>query len=178
MKGIVLVGFMATGKTQVAKELAQRLQWRFWDTDDLIVQAAGKSIPRIFAEDGEPAFREQETKVLEKLSLDEPGPAIVATGGGIVLAEDNWLFLRRLGTVICLTARPEEILKRAQTGEVRPLLGPEPAQALKRIEDLLAQRRTAYAKTDWTLATDGLTVPASVQAILQWLAKENLLPAP
>ncbi|MCK5219281.1 shikimate kinase, partial [bacterium] len=115
MKGLILVGFMGTGKTVVGRELASRLKWDMLDTDDLIITRAGKSISRIFSEDGEPNFRTRETGVLEALMADNTVPRVIATGGGIVLAENNWSLLRALGQVICLSANSEVIQQRVGT---------------------------------------------------------------
>lgn len=163
MKNIVLVGFMGTGKTEVGRQLADMLQWPLVDTDDLIMVAAGKSIPEIFAQDGEAAFRTLESTVLRDLAEKATGPMIVSAGGGIVLADVNWPWLRRLGHVVCLTAEPQEILQRVGKDENRPLLQGPVEEALDRIQRLLAKRREAYAKADWACATDGLA-PAEVAA--------------
>jgi shikimate kinase len=168
MTGIVLVGFMGAGKSAVGRELARRLQWPLIDTDDLIVKAAGKPITRIFAEDGEAAFRARETDVLRGLAAQPAKPRVVSTGGGIVLAEANWPLLRALGDVVALTAAPEEILRRVGTADGRPLLAGTPDEVRTRIGDLLERRRDAYARADFALATDGLTPAAEAEKILSW----------
>lgn len=168
MKSLVLIGFMGTGKTAVGRELARRLQWPFLDTDDLISESAGKSITRLFAEDGEAAFRARESRVLEGLAAAEPARRVVATGGGAVLAESNWDALRRLGAVVALTAGIPEILSRVRDAAERPLLAGTPEEVAARVGALLEARRGAYARADLTVATDGLTPAEVAEKILAW----------
>ncbi len=172
MKSLVLVGFMGTGKNAVGKRLAAQLGRPLVDTDDLVVRLAGKSITRIFAEDGEEAFRDLETEVLRQLVV-LPEERVVSAGGGMVLAERNWPLLRALGKVVCLTAEPEEILKRLGRAEGRPLLAGEPAEVLQRIRAMAASRREAYAKADWTVPTDGQSPEAVAETIARWLENQT-----
>jgi shikimate kinase len=106
-KNLILVGFMGTGKTVVGQAAARALGFDYVDSDDLIERKAGKTILRIFAEDGEPHFRDLETEAIRSLaSLDRH---VVATGGGCVLRDENWEAMRRAGLVVCLAARPERL---------------------------------------------------------------------
>lgn len=168
MKGLVLVGFMGTGKTAVGRGLAARLGWPLVDTDELIVQAAGKPVPRIFAEDGEPVFRSAETAVLKTLAGFTATPRIVATGGGIVLASENWPLLHSLGDVAGLTAEPGTILQRVGTARERPLLAGTPEEVHARIAKLLDERRAAYARADQLFPTDDRTPEEVANHILLW----------
>ena len=171
MKGFVLVGFMGTGKTVVGRELASRLQWDRLDTDKLIIIRAGKSISGIFSEDGEPAFRAMETGVLEALMTGHAAPRVISTGGGIVLAENNWPLLRGLGRVICLWADPEVIRQRVGTAADRPLLAGTPEEVRGRIDKLLRERQAAYSQADWSCNTNQCT-PAEIAD--QILARFNM----
>lgn len=168
IKGMVLVGFMGTGKTAVGRLLARRLGLELTDTDDLIVRQAGKPITRIFAEEGEPAFRAWETRVLTELARAGQPAQVVATGGGIVLSEANWPLLRRLGDVVCLTAEPETIWRRVGLAPDRPLLAGTESEVRARIQALLAERQPAYARADWQCPTDALTPEQIVQRLLDW----------
>jgi len=166
-RSIVLVGFMGTGKSAVARELSRRLDWPLEDVDERIVQRAGKPITAIFAEDGEPAFRQMESDELDALR-QLPQEAVIATGGGIVLADRNWPRLRALGAVVGLAADPEVILQRVGNAQDRPLLAGTREEVMARIQDLLAKRAACYAKADWTCDTSRLAVSEVADAVLDW----------
>ncbi len=143
---IVLVGFMGTGKSAVGRVLARRTGWRHLDTDAEIERAAGKTIPQIFAEDGEAAFREQETAFLASLAEAQSAELILSTGGGTPLRAENAALLKRIGMVVWLRVAPEAIWGRvAHSLHERPLLAAHQADPLGRIESLLAQREPQYA---------------------------------
>jgi shikimate kinase/3-dehydroquinate synthase len=162
MGNIVLTGFMGTGKSIVGQEVARRLGWRFVDMDDVIVERAGKSIPRIFAEDGEPAFRRMESQVCADLSAQEG--LVIATGGGALVDPDNRRVMMRGGTVVCLTADPDEILRRVGGDDNRPLLNvPDPRA---RVAELLAARRAAYQAIPWQIETTGLSVEEVAERVI------------
>ncbi|MDE0554546.1 MAG: shikimate kinase, partial [Candidatus Poribacteria bacterium] len=101
---IVLVGFMGTGKTSVGRRLASQLRMRYVDTDDLIEQDTGRCITNIFAEDGEPAFRDLESEAVRKAS--KLYNHVISTGGGVVLSKTNMEALKQNGIIFCLTATP------------------------------------------------------------------------
>lgn len=111
---IALIGMPGSGKTTVGRELARRLDRKFMDMDDEIVKKAGKSIPQIFAEEGEEAFRSLETQVLSELS-GESG-LVIATGGGVVTRARNLPLLRRNSRIVRLERPVEEL-----SSEGRPL---------------------------------------------------------
>lgn len=131
---------MGAGKSTVGKALAKHLSWEFVDTDHLIEQQTGVSIPTIFEIEGEAGFRRRESHVLTGLEGREG--LVVATGGGIVLAEENRLTLKRVGSVVYLSASAAELYQRTRLDKNRPLLqGPNPR---KKIEELLALRLPLY----------------------------------
>lgn len=140
---VFLIGMMGVGKTTVGHLLAEKLGYRFVDTDVLIEKVAGKTINEIFYEDGEESFRELEAQVLSNLSAYSK--FVIATGGGIVIRQLNWSYLHH-GLVVWLDAPVQVLLDRLQDDTTRPLLQtPNPAQAL---QTLLDQRRSRYAEAD------------------------------
>jgi shikimate kinase len=166
---IILVGFMGTGKTVVGKALAEALGFAYADTDAMIERAAGKAITRIFAEDGEPHFRDLETAAIRSLAaLDRH---VVSTGGGCVLRDENWDAMREAGRVVCLAARPEVIFERTRRESHRPLLQtPDP---MAKIVELLTRRAPFYARADVTVDTSDLCVEEVVKNILDAWGKDK-----
>ncbi len=164
---IALIGFMGTGKTAVGQALAKKLGRRFIETDSLIEQKAGKSIPDIFAQDGEIAFRELEIQTIKEIANEKR--VVIAGGGGIVLNKINIDRLKMGAVIVYLTASPQAILKRvlAQEGQ-RPLLKVEdPARAIR---DLLKFRRPFYERAaDMTVNTSRLDIDAVAEDIISRL---------
>ncbi|NLF01730.1 MAG: 3-dehydroquinate synthase [Anaerolineales bacterium] len=163
MKNIILTGFMGTGKTTIGLELARQLRRLFLDMDTEIEARAGKSIERIFSEDGEAVFRGMETRLCQELSTQQG--LVIATGGGTLVAPDNRALLLQNGIGICLDAHPDEIARRLQGTRHRPLLNVEDPKA--EIERLLAARREAYAALLWHIDTTGLSTRAVVQRAME-----------
>lgn len=161
---IFLTGFSGAGKTSVGRELAKRLGYDYIDTDLQIEATMGRSVPAIFEQDGEVAFREIESAVLAEICREDL--QVVATGGGIILSKANRTEMTAGGYVVCLEARPETLYvrllldssQRPEQAE-RPLLkGDDP---FGKIVSLKATRQPFYAEADWTIHTDFLT-PAEV----------------
>lgn len=140
---IVLIGFMGSGKTTFGKALAKHMNMDFLDTDVYIEERAGKSIPEIFAEDGEEAFRRLETEVLLHLR-DSVNHTVFATGGGMPLRLENARLLREIGKVCCLTAVPQVIYERVKGDRNRPLLQGEDPYG--KIRSLMKERRPLYER--------------------------------
>ena len=164
-RNIYLIGFSYTGKSTVARQISVNLHIDFADTDELIESRAGKSIPEIFASEGESVFREMESEVLREVS--QWPNMVVATGGGAVLDPENRAVMARTGAVVCLEAQPSAILARMLADETdateRPLLAS--GNPLARIEAMKSGRQAAYAIADWTVNTDQLaTEEVAVQA--------------
>ncbi len=164
-QNIVLMGFMGTGKSTVGKRLATRLGMTFLDMDTLIEERAGKPIPKIFEEDGEPHFRTLERNLARELS--RRSGQVIACGGGVVLNPDNIKDYSQTGLVICLTATPETILERTSRARNRPLL--EEPDRLKRILDLLEKRRHLYAAIPHQVDTTTLPTGRVVDTILKMI---------
>lgn len=162
MRNWIITGFMGTGKTSVGRAVAQHLSRPFVDMDAEIEARAGKSIRRIFEEDGESAFRRLESAVCEDLSARSD--LVIATGGGALVDPANRKALMRSGQVICLTVDPPEVLKRVGHDRTRPLLnGPDPEGA---VSDLMRAREPAYASMPWQVETTDRTVDEVVEAVL------------
>jgi len=156
---------MGTGKTTVGRILAGRLGMDFVDMDVVIEERAGKSISRIFDEDGEAAFRAMERNLVRELSGRRG--LVVAAGGGVVLNNDNLKDFAESGTLVCLDADADTILRRVADERHRPLL--EDGEKEARIRDLLSKRRPFYAGVRHHVNTVGLSpeeVADRVEAIL------------
>jgi shikimate kinase len=163
---IILVGFMGTGKSVVGKRLARRLDREFLDTDRWIRAETGMSIPAIFRDHGEQAFRDMESAAAR--AITERRGLVVSTGGGILGRDENVELLRSSGVLVCLAARPEIILARTAPWEGRPMLktAENPREA---VEQLLAARADRYALADWTLDTSDLTPNQVVDTLCERL---------
>jgi shikimate kinase/3-dehydroquinate synthase len=167
---LVITGFSGTGKSLVAKEIARRLGWDFLDTDDEIVKQAGKPIAQIFREEGEGKFRELERETIRKACRQRQ--TVIAIGGGAIVDPQNYELLARTGLIVCLEAKPETIYERlfreaarSPESEVRPLLATD--NPLERIRQLKASRQPYYAKSDWTIHTDGLSVSEVTEEVMR-----------
>lgn len=139
-RNLILVGMMGAGKTTVGRVLARRLKRTFHDSDEEIERRCGVRIPVIFDIEGEAGFRARETQAIAQLcTLDN---AVLATGGGAVLAEENRRRLAASGTVVYLHARPGHLWQRVRHDRNRPLLAtPDPQSKL---EELYAVRDPLY----------------------------------
>ena len=163
MRNIVLVGFMGTGKTTIATQLANKLGMRYVSTDDLIEKREKRTINEIFTKSGEDYFRNAESEVIKEASgLDN---AVIDAGGGVVLREENMAMLKSSGIVICLTADEEVIMERTKKYKHRPLLNVEDPK--RKIRDLLAKRAPFYAKADHCLDTGKFTVRQIVEKVTE-----------
>ncbi|MEN6478713.1 MAG: 3-dehydroquinate synthase [Anaerolineales bacterium] len=160
-RNLILTGFMGTGKTTVGQRVADQLGLRFVDMDALIVQRMGKSIPEIFAQLGESAFRTIERALC--LELAQQHDLVIATGGGALVDDQNRQALARTGMLICLDCAPEEIVQRIGADSNRPMLqGDEPQ---RRVEMLLQARQAAYERIAYHLDTTHLTPEEAVRAV-------------
>ena len=148
---IYLVGMMGAGKSAVGRPLAQSLGYRFLDADDAIEQVAGRTIPEIFASDGEAGFRDLETAVLGQIAGWHS--LVVATGGGVVTRPENWGHMRQ-GVVVWLDAPESLLLERLRRDPTpRPLL--EDVDPTARLGELLGQRQPLYGQADLRIQQDG-----------------------
>lgn len=146
---LYLVGFMGTGKTTIGRLVAQRLGFTLLDSDQEIERRAGRTIPEIFAQDGEPAFRAMERTFVETHPATR---TVVSCGGGLIVAPGMLEALQARGVVICLHATIETILARTARNRNRPLLDVEDPEA--RVRALFAQREPIYKRAGTVLLTD------------------------
>lgn len=168
-QNIVLAGFMGTGKTTVGKLLAAELGYTFVDTDDLIEARMQRTIPQIFAESGEVAFRQAESDIAAELA--QQSGLIVSTGGGLMMNPQNVVALCGTGHVFCLVATAEEVLARVLDDHLsipRPLLSvPDPGA---RIVEMLDERAEVYGQFA-QIETTGRTPNEVMQAVLDAIDK-------
>jgi shikimate kinase len=151
IRNVALIGFIGCGKSTVGQALARRLDFEFVDTDRLIEVQAGRSIPEIFAQEGEAAFRARERAVVESLAARER--LVIATGGGVGAQPDLLESLKRHALVVWLWASPETLWERCRQQTHRPLLQvPDP---LARIRELLAAREPVYRRADLLINIEG-----------------------
>ena len=142
-QSVFLVGLPGSGKSTVGRQLARRLGLPFVDSDQVIEQRIGSSIRAFFDREGEAAFRDLESEVIDDVT---GGPqAVVATGGGAVLRPGNRACLHDRGCVVYLRSTPEDLFRRLRNDRHRPLL--QVADPLVRLKDLYAQRHPLYAET-------------------------------
>jgi shikimate kinase/3-dehydroquinate synthase len=167
---LIITGFSGTGKSLVAKEVALRLNWDFLDTDDEIVKQAGKPIAEIFRQDGEGRFRELEREMIRKACQQRH--TVISIGGGAIVDPQNYELLAKTGLIVCLEAKPETIYERLfreaacnPRTEIRPLLAVD--NPLERIRQLKASRQSYYAKADWTIHTDGLSISEVAEEVIR-----------
>jgi shikimate kinase len=162
---LVLVGLMGAGKSTVARALGERLGRRLVDTDSVIEARTGRTVREIFADDGEPAFRDLEAQVLAD-ALADPEPTVIAAAGGVVLRDENRAVLRSSGArVVWLAADPSVLLERVRSGGHRPALDADPAGTLLRMHEI---REPLYREVaDLIVSVDGRGVGDVVEAILR-----------
>lgn len=169
VKHVVLVGLSGSGKSTVGRALAERLGRLFVDSDDLIVARAGKPIPQVFEEQGEPAFRALERGAVAD-AVSRPA-AVIATGGGAPIDPDNRRALWDGNLVVWLDAPIETLTRRVgRTGAGRPLLS---GDAATRLQELRTAREPLYATAHLRIDTAVLDVPKAVEAILQRLEQDQ-----
>ena len=162
---LYLVGMMGTGKSAVGRPLAAALGYRFLDADTSVERVAGRSIPELFAQVGEPGFRDLETAVLGQIASWHS--LVVATGGGVVTRPENWGHMQQ-GVVVWLDAPPELLLSRlAADPSPRPLL--QTADPESQLTSLLSQRQRLYAQADLHIRQAGEPIEAVAAAVLAQL---------
>lgn len=160
---------MGTGKTVVGRELAKKKKWHFVDLDELIELREKTSIADIFAKEGEPYFRRLEKQALKVVARERK--FVVACGGGIIIDEGNIRIMKDTGIIICLSARPEVILKRTSGSMHRPLLNVKNPK--EKIGLLLKLRSPYYAEAGKIIDTSKLSIKQVTHKILKILSGKN-----
>jgi shikimate kinase len=164
---VYLVGFMGTGKTEVAKKVSNKSNLTFVEMDKLIEEKEQSSINDIFRDKGEAYFRQLEKEILKQIALHDK--QIVSCGGGVVTDEENIEKMKKTGIVICLEASAEVIYERIKNHGHRPLLNV--AKPREKIEQLLQKRKSFYRKADFSIDTSKLNVEEVAQEIINHLSK-------
>ena len=174
MKLIVLVGFMGTGKSSCGRALAVRLGCAFIDLDKYIEDKENKTIPEIFAAEGEAYFREKEREAVREVVQRKN--AVIATGGGTIKDEENLALLKERGVLVCLTADVDTILQRTERRGERPMLDAR-ADRRKAVEELLASRQGMYAQADFAVDTSALSPMQVTEEIVDFLRVGGIIRA-
>lgn len=158
---------MGAGKSAVGRALAELSGRQFVDTDLMLQHRLGRPIPQLFQIYGEHAFRDHENAILRGL---EPGEIVLSTGGGIVVRDENWTELRRLGTTIYLQAKPEALIGRLEASKKRrPLLEVDDWQ--ERVRELLTAREQCYLKADLVVELQDEEIVDSANRVLGMLGE-------
>jgi XRE family aerobic/anaerobic benzoate catabolism transcriptional regulator len=160
---IALVGLRGAGKSTIGRRLAKTLHAPFVELDARVEAAAGMTIGQIFDLNGERHFRRLEREALTALA-SEPGPIVVATGGGLVTEPETWALLHSAFTTVWLSAAPEDHWTRVVAqGDRRPMSGKR--HAMSELKELLEARRPLYGQAELTIDTSRLGIGAAVQRI-------------
>jgi shikimate kinase len=168
---VALIGFMGSGKSTIGRLLASRLGYAFVDLDAVIEAESGRSIRELFAEEGEPAFRERESAALAALASRRS--LVVAAGGGAPIQENNQAFFRAAATFY-LEISFEEFLKRTVRSTDRPLR----SRSIEELKALYERRRPIYESLGARIPTGGRSPQAAVEEILDRLRSTTTPPSP
>lgn len=159
---VYLVGFMAAGKTSLAREIGRRLDWRTEDVDERIEARERRPIASIFARDGEAYFRAVEREVVQELL--PPRHVVVATGGGTFVDPDLRALMKADGAVFWIDAPLGQIIDRLPRDGSRPL-----AENRPQLEGLYESRRLAYAQAHVRLDASRASVGDLADQVVEWL---------
>ena len=165
---VFLVGPMGTGKSTTGRNLSEKLDFDFYDTDKLIEKVEGRKIKDIFEQDGEDYFRQKESEALSETKTLRN--VVIATGGGIVEKEENRLFLKNEDKVIFLDSTPERQYERTKDSKKRPLLND--GDSLEILKKLYEKRFNFYeAVSKIKISMDNLNTEEVLKKIIKFLNK-------
>ena len=160
---LFIIGFMGVGKTSTSRALSRRLGVQEIDSDAMIVEQQGMPIAQIFEEQGETAFRQMETRLLDQITTMPP--CIVSCGGGMVLRQENIEKMKKQGRILLLSASPETIYEHVKDSTNRPLLNGN--MNVEYIRSLMEEREPRYqAAADITIIIDGMTPRQAAEKIM------------
>ena len=170
MKNLVLVGFMGSGKTAAGKLAARRLGLKFVDMDDVIEKRHGQTISKIFQTKGEAFFRKHERELVRELASQQD--QVIATGGGVVLDQNNLRDLGRTGIVVCCWVDATVAHERTKNARHRPLLETG-IDRLARLESLLQRRKTIYKSIALQIDTSAMTLEQQADELVRIYQSES-----
>ena len=162
-KNIVLIGFMGSGKSMIARQLGQRLKVEVVATDRLIEAKEGQAIDEIFKSKGETYFRNIERDIIKDVSLRRG--IVIDCGGGVVCVKENLQNLKTNGIVFYLQATPEVIYQRIKHESHRPLL--KVSDPLGHIKELYQHRLPLYNQADYVIDANDASIEGPVAEILK-----------
>jgi shikimate kinase len=171
---IFLCGFSGSGKTETGERLAELIEFGFIDTDATVEESLGKTIPEIFAKQGEAKFRFAESDVI-RMATGRP-PQVIALGGGAIGDEHKLDYIKDQGYLVYLRVTPETVYERLRNSTLRPLLevytddeGKRREAVMKRIHTLLDEREKYYLAADMVVDTEGKSPEAVAREIQERL---------
>lgn len=169
---IILCGFMGSGKTTIGKALSKRLNMRFIDLDDYIVEKRKMDIQYIFKMYGEENFRKSETQAAKNISKMDN--CIISLGGGTVINQKNVEILKTNGVIVFLNISANEVYKRLKHNNSRPLL--QTNDKLTKIKEMLSSRMPYYQKAaDFTVNADNCTPAEATKKVLEILNNNKII---
>jgi shikimate dehydrogenase len=173
VRPIFLTGFMGVGKSRVAAEIARKIGWRVFDTDQMIVKDVGMSVAEIFSQKGEAFFRQSEKEVIARVA--QSTRAVVALGGGALMNPESLNSVKKWGRLVYLHADPETLHARVNLSQnKRPLLaGLSEEEKIEKIKTLYAQRQPIYLKAEFKIETGGQTPAQIAEQVIADVFEEN-----
>jgi shikimate kinase len=166
MRAIYLTGFMGSGKTTIGRALSEKLGIPVIDTDEWIENKVGKSIPAIFADEGEQRFRQYELEILKQLPIKD---VIITTGGGMVISQENREWMKKHGILIFLSCSLDIIFERLQSDSNRPLF----SRDREKMKELYEKRLPYYLEATFTIETSNKTIEEIVTEIVRMIKKQE-----